>query len=177
MKRVFIFLFLVILTFSQVLADTETNGTKIVELGTLPSAPSVGSVTILSFQAADTEIQLTHLDAYVTIKDAEGNILTDHYYIHTHGNQFSMTHKFTESGDYTISVEVVPSEHYEGTPFDPFTVDFSLRVKGEDNASQLYLYGFGIAITVIILGAVIFVRKKKSTKKHSDREHQHQSEN
>ena len=168
MKRVLLFLFLVLLTLSSVLADTETNGTKIVELGTLPSAPSVDSTMILSFQAADTEIQLTHIDAYVTIKDAEGNILTDRYYIHTHGSQFSMTHKFTQGGDYILSVEVVPSEHYEGTPFDPFTVDFSLKVKGEENVSQLYLYTFGILIAVIILGTVIFVRKKKSIKKHSD---------
>lgn len=168
---IILIVFFLLLSTSFALADTVANGTKTVEFGTLPTDPSAGSAAILSFQASDTSVDLSHIDAYVTIKDAQGNTLTDRYYIHTHGNQFSMVYKFLHSGAYTLTVEVEPSDHYEGTPFDPFTVDFPLNVKGQDSTSYQLLYLFGGVIALVFLSGLFFIVKKK---KHSHMQHPHQ---
>ncbi len=178
MKGVLFILSLVLLCSSMVLAEgtnvIATNQTASVEFGTLPAAPSVGFATILVFKATDTQTELSHIDAYVTISDAEGNILKDQYPIHTHGSQFSMSYTFEDSGQYLLSVLITPSSHYEGPKFANFTVDFPITVEESErtNSSALW-YFLGV---VLILGVLVFFIIKKSKKKHSGMQHPHQKE-
>ncbi len=153
-----------ITSFASALTLTESSGTKTVELGTLPSDPLAESTVILAFDVSDSEMDITHIDAYATITNSAGEVLQDRYTLHSHGSQFSMNYKFLEEGTYIVSLEVEPSEHYNGPKFDTFTVNFSLEVIPSKDNGAFMLYTLGVLITFIFLGSGYFVLKLSKKK-------------
>ena len=166
MNRILIFLLILVLSITLVTAhageshEEEVDG-KIISLEFLPYEPKVGSVTILSFEVNDAEEKsVTHIDGFLDIKK-DGELLVDEYELHSHGNQFSMTYKFLEEGEYTATLTVQPSEHYETEKFDPVSVIFYITIEETTAGSNNLFYVVGILATVGILGVLIFSLKKK----------------
>ena len=90
----------------------------------------------------------------------DGEFLVDDYELHSHGNQFSMTYKFPESGQYIVTLTVFPAEGYESEKFDPVSVIFYVTAESEESSNTLYV--LGILIAILILGVLgFFVLKKK----------------
>ncbi|MBI5797440.1 hypothetical protein HZA98_00870 [Candidatus Woesearchaeota archaeon] len=142
---------------------TAINNSFSEDLGLFPTEiPTAGTTTILSFQVSNTEFpKVSHIDSSVTISDAEGNILKENELIHTHGNAYSMIFKFPKAGEYTIQTLIEPSDHYEGTQFDPVIMDFIIEVaQGEKTSSGASPYLLGASI-IIILGLIFLIWKKK----------------
>lgn len=164
MKHFFLFFFL--LSIPLVVAHAgesheETVDGKIIEISFLPSEPVAGKASIISFEVNDaTGTSVTHIDGKMDITK-EGKLLVDDYELHSHGNQFSMTYKFPEQGQYTVTLEVFPAEGYENEKFDPLSVIFYVTAEdAEENSSALY-YGLGIIIGVGVLVLLLFLLKKK----------------
>lgn len=172
MKRTTIFSILFILLAAALVSAhgdeaehiTATNNSFSEDLGLFPTEiPTAGTTTILSFQVSNIEfLKVSHIDSYVTISDANGEILKENYLVHTHGNAYSMIFNFPKAGEYTIQTRIEPSEHYEGTKFDPVSMNFIIEVAaGENTSTGISTYLIAIMLAVIILGALFFVWKKK----------------
>lgn len=140
--------------------EAEADG-KIVEIGFLPSEPKAGSATILSFEVSDVGGKsVTHIDGFLDISK-DGKTLVDDYELHSHGNQFSMTYKFPEAGQYTATLTVQPAEGYDSEQFDPISVLFYITAEEKETNSSSFLYGAGILLALIVLGFLVFMLKKK----------------
>jgi len=165
MKTIF-FLFSILLFLPLVIAhegeshQEEVDG-KIISLEFLPSEPKAGSATILSFEVNDAEGKsVTHIDGFLDIKK-DGELLVDDYELHSHGNKFSMTYKFLEEGEYTATLTVQPSEHYENEKFDPVPVIFYMTIEEAETKNNPHLFILGGIAAVAILGVLFFALRKR----------------
>lgn len=140
--------------------EEEVDG-KIISLEFLPSEPKAGSAAILSFEVNDAQGKsVTHIDGFLDIKK-DGVTLIEDYELHSHGNQFSMTYKFPEEGEYTATVTVQPSENYENEKFNPVSVIFYITVEEKEETNNNSIYALGILVAVGILAVLLLVLKKK----------------
>ncbi|MSR86199.1 hypothetical protein EXS74_02290 [Candidatus Woesearchaeota archaeon] len=180
MKGIILFIFLISIPFVLAHAGEsheETAGGKIVEIGFLPSEPVAERASIIYFEVNDeTEKSVTHIDGLMDITK-DGEILVDDYKLHSHGNQFSMTYKFPEDGQYTLTLTVFPAEGYDNEKFDPISVIFYVTAE-EDSSSggNTTLLLLGIVFAAGIVGVLLFTLKQKSKTKHSGTQHLHQQE-
>ncbi len=166
MKKLFFIFFLMLMPLVIAHAGEEPvqeSDGKQVELTLFPEEPHAGSMSILSFEVEDTDGEsVTHIDGFLDISK-DGEILVKDYELHSHGNQFSMSYKFQEAGQYTATLTVQPSDHYENEKFDSIAVIFYITVEKADITATKYLYALGIAIAVMLFAILIFSFKKKKS--------------
>ncbi len=138
----------------------ETIDGKTVEIEFLPSEPTAERSAIIAFEVNDVDGKsVTHIDGFMDITK-DGELLVDDYELHSHGNQFSMTYKFPEKGQYLVTLTVSPSKDYENEKFDPIAVVFYVTVEEASGGNTIF-YVLGILIALIILGVLVFILKKK----------------
>ena len=166
MNKFFLFLSILLISMSLVTGHAgeshqeEVDG-KIITLEFLPFEPKTASATILAFEVNDADGKsVTHIDGFLDIK-RDGELLVNDYELHSHGNQFSMTYKFQDSGQYTATLTVQASEHYENEKFDPVSVIFYITVGETATGGNSFVSIVGTIATLGILAVLVFVVRKK----------------
>ncbi|MDP3728917.1 MAG: hypothetical protein Q8R18_05720 [bacterium] len=166
MKKLLFFLIILSIPFAFAHAEEsheETVDGKVVEIEFLPSEPIAEKASIISFEVNDAEGKsVTHIDGSMDITK-DGVLLVNDYELHSHGNQFSMTYKFPEEGQYTVTLTISPAKNYENEKFDPIAVIFYVTAEENENPIS-YLEIGGFIAAFLILGVLVFLMVKK--KKH-----------